>query len=607
MGNDVDASQVKMGFASKVGGCCKLGNKSWLLSLLGFVFVILNLAALWALHFADRPVTKGSLRSTTRFTTTNLGITDGATPNVGDAVSFDSDNALHTGAGTTAYLDKLNLGADLKSVSYINFAPIGTSAAYFTTNVMSYLRTTADGVTESILTTFSYDASTKTLTTADTDRTNNVVTDKIRGLATLSDTAMVVLTVWASADGASIKTSVMPAVLDGKTVKLVQGNIKQVTAGSVTNFIAPLSSSAFVVAYYDTWSSAYWQNLVVGSVGTDGTITLGFAKNFGVKNADGLNTQFGAPLALKGAGIAIPYYTTLNTYAPSTPAKTDADLKGLCVAYSAFNSNTITGFTDVCATTYYRPSHYPEPIALSDNAMAVVFHDKANSNALTLVTLKMVGSALTFQTSYVFKEVFGSFDYGKGYEFNMEPRLRLLSGNRLAVSFLNPALAGRLSVRIVGYSALTLTFNELTPVLPVALPGVSLALTDTANSAGSITQDLVPVGADGFVASYVGYRDNIVHQRFIVLETLTKPVGVIQSVSSDGTAIATQGRVEVDGLASGEFHYATTSGALVAKGDSLDSSSAEYIYAANNSVLVTTTSRVGVAIDDDTLFVSATF
>ncbi|KAL3668438.1 hypothetical protein V7S43_006522 [Phytophthora oleae] len=612
MSTDVDASQVKMGF-SKAGGCCSLKNKGCLLSALGFIFVLLNLAALWALHFADRPVTKGSLRSATRFTTALLDAADGATPNEGDAVSFNSNNVLRKGAGTTAYLDQLSLGADLSGVGYINFSPMGTTEPNYTTNVMSYVRTDASKNVKNIFTTISYNASTKTFTTGDAQE----VTDSVRGLTTLSDTRMIMLTYYQAADFTT-KTNVMPVALDSATGKATPNKDKAVllTTTSATNFITPLSSTSFVVAYYDTFNSNGFDQLVkVGTVATDGTITLSSALAFGVSATKYLTTQFGKPLALKalastaGAGFVIPYYNKVKNYVVNNP-KTNADVSGLCVTFAVFSTSigTISSFSDGVCDTKYRPNHFPEPIALSDNVVAIAFYDTANNNALTLVTVKYdaTDNALSFKSSYVFPEVFGNFNYGQAYEFYTTPRLCLMSGNRLAVSFLNPALDGRLSVRILGYS--NVGFKEMTPVLPVALPGINLSVSDSkTHTAGAITHDLVVVGSDTVVASYVGARDNFVHQRFIAIENLTPPVGVIQSYSSDKISIATQGRVDVDGLTTGEVHYATTTGAIVAKGNSSVSSSSEYAYAAGNTVLVTADSRVGIAVDDDTLFISTAF
>ncbi|KAK1941749.1 hypothetical protein P3T76_006813 [Phytophthora citrophthora] len=610
MSTDVDTSQVKMGFA-KADGSCSLKNKGCLLSALGFIFVLLNLAALWALHFADRPVTKGSLRSATRFTTTLLDAGDGDTPNEGDAVSFNSNSVLRKGAGTTAYLNQLNLGDELAGVGFINFAPMGTNN---TMNAMSYVRTDADKSTKNILTTVSYTASTKTLTTGQAVEVDNA----IRGLATLSNTRMILLTHYQAPDY-STKTSVVPVALDSAAGTATPNKAKTVllTTTSPANFIAPLTSTSFVVAYYNTYSPSGFDQLVkVGTVATDGTITLtSSAQAFGAPNTQYLMTQFGKPLALKalantaGAGFVIPYYNQVNKYATNNP-KTNADVSGLCVTFAVFSASlgTISSFSDGVCDTKYRPNHYPEPIALSDNVLVIAFYDTANNNALTLVTVKYdaTDNALSFKSSYVFPEVFGNFNYDQGYEFFTTPRLRLMSGNRLAVSFMNPALDGRLSVRIFEYSNVGL--KEMTAVLPVALPGFNLSISDSkTNTAGAVTHDLIVVGPDTVVASYVGARNNFVHQRFIAVENLTPPVGVIQSYSSDKISIATQGRVDVDGLTTGEVHYATTMGVIVSKRDSYFSNSSEYVYAEGNALLVTADSRVGIAVDDDSLFVSTTF
>ncbi|GMF19067.1 unnamed protein product [Phytophthora fragariaefolia] len=606
----------KMGF-SRVTACCNVGNKSVLLAALGFIFVILNLAALWALHFADRPVTTGSLRSVTRFSSDLLG-SSGATPQVGDAVSLNSDNVLRTGAGTTGYLNKLTLDSSAKSIDYIYFAPMGTSESYYPTNVLSYVVTNSDATTKNIVTTVTYDATNKSLTVADVDETNNLAEDKVRGLATLSDTKMAVLTYYVAADWKTKKTSVMSATLDGSTgkVTLNKDKLVKVTDTSATNFISRLSSSAFIVTYYNAADSQgeYYQVVKVGTIATDGTITLtAAAVDFGVANSKFLMTTFGYPLALKtlatttGIGFVIPYFNSINTWATGN-TKTDADLVGLCVTSSTFLVTTLAvdTFSDPVCNTAYRPTHFLDSVALSDDTMVIIFIDAANSNAITLATVKVSSTSLTFRTSYVL-DVYGDFDFGKGYEFWTTPRLRVLSGNRLAVSFLNPKLTGRLSTQVLSFSVASLTFKELTPILPVALSNFTLATSDAAKS-GAVTHDLLPVGPDSFVAAYVGNRDDVLHQNFSVLEMYSKPVGIVQSYSDGSASVATQGRVDVDGLTSGAFHYATTSGSIVAKDcTSSTSNSTEFIYAAGDTVLVTTDSRVGMAIDDNTLFVSTTF
>lgn len=471
--DDVDSSQVKMGF-SRVTGCCSLGNKSFLLSVLGFVFVILNLAALWALHFADRPVTKGSLKSATRFSSDELGATDGATASVGDVVSFNSDNVLRVGAGTTAYLNLMTLDDDAFNIPYVNFAPMGTSSVKYT-NVMAYSVRQQSGTTTSFLTTMTFNPDNRTMVAGAISDANTIAADAIRGLATLSDTQMAVLTVWNTSDGyTSVKTAVVPATLDTSTgsVTLDQSKVVNVTADSATNFIAPISSSSFVVTYYDAWSASYDQYAKVGVMAADGTITLSSAKSFGVTNGAGLFTEFGAPVALKGlsstdAGFAIPYYTELNSYTQDpNNLKTDADLSGICVTTATFSSGTLSNFaTPVCASDY-RPGHYPEIVALSDDAIAVIFYDTANNNALTVVTMALSSAkTLSVSGSYVFPEVHGDLSaYNPSF---LSPHGRLLSGNRLAVSFLNPAMNGRLCVRVLSFSLYTLTFKERAPILPV--------------------------------------------------------------------------------------------------------------------------------------------
>ncbi|KAG2530149.1 hypothetical protein BBO99_00001978 [Phytophthora kernoviae] len=584
----IDAAQIKMEAAvpSKLDDSCSSSSKkACILSLVGFIFVLLNLAALWALHFADRPVT-----------------------------NFNTDGVLRNGAGTTGYLNKLTVGVGLKGVSYINFAPMGTTNAYYTTNVISYLRTT-DTATESVVTTITYDTTGKNLTQADIDTTNNVLTGTVRGLATLSDTQMAVLVV-----GTTV--AVAPATLDatGK-VTVAKSKAKDVTTSSPTNLMGALSSSAFVVAYYDPYNSAapypYSQRVKVGTMATDGTITMSAAVAFGGSNDADAMYNFGSPLALKAlatattAGFVIPYYDVVNAYS-GTSTKTTATLNGLCVTSSSVSAGTVATFTTPVCNSAYRPGFLIESVALSSSAMAIVFHDKSNNNALTVavVTVNPTDSSLHFRSSYVFKEVSGDFDWYKAKYggYSPTPRLRVLSGNRLVVSFLNPTLAGRLSVRVLGFSVSTLAFHDLTPVLPVAPSTFTLAVSSATNTYGAITHDTIPVGDDGFVTAYVGNRDNTVHQNFAVVETFGNPVGVMQSTSSDSTSVTMQGTAEISGLMAGKMHYAMTSGDVVAPDTtSTNSNSAEFFYTSSDAVIITTDSRVGMAVDDDTLFVATSF
>ncbi|KAJ8575283.1 hypothetical protein ON010_g3929 [Phytophthora cinnamomi] len=562
----VDAAQVKMGF-SRVTGCCSLGNKSFLLSALAFTFVILNLAALWALHFADRPVTKGSLRSATRFSTGQLGATNGATPSVGDVVSFNNDNVLRVGAGTTAYLNLMTLNADAFNIPYVNFAPMGTGSNY--TNVMGYT-VRQDSATTSFLTTMTFNPDNRTIVAGSISDANTFTSDAIRGLATLSDTQMAVLTVWNTSDGyTSVKTAVTPATLDASTgsVTLDKSKIANVTTGSATNFIAPifeLKLRRHVLRRMECLLRPV---------------------------REGLSTEFGAPVALKGlsstgAGFAIPYYTELDSYTqdPNNP-KTDSDLSGICVTTAVFSDNALSSFTTPVCGTGYRPGHYPEIVALSDSAIAVIFYDTANNNALTVVTMTLSSDKiLSISGSYVFPEVHGDLSaYSPSF---LSPHGRLLSGNRLAVSFLNPAMNGRLCVRVFSFSLYTLTLKELTPVLPV---GPSDFAWVTTSNKWPVNHAMVPLGADGFVTGYVGRRNNVLQQTFAAFESFGNPVGIVQSTSGDSVSVTTQGNAKTSGLTDGAVYYATTSGAVVAQnGTSMDP---DFFYTADGTMLVTQDSR----------------
>uniref|UniRef100_K3WKW9 Uncharacterized protein n=1 Tax=Globisporangium ultimum (strain ATCC 200006 / CBS 805.95 / DAOM BR144) TaxID=431595 RepID=K3WKW9_GLOUD len=301
----VDPAQVKFEDGGKRAGRSPFSClEHWLTKLLFVLFVLGNIMALYVLHFVNRP------SPTTRFTFTNFAATGGSSPKKGDPVSLSSTATLRNGAGTTAYLDKLTLtGGD--AYDYINFAPMGTSQSSYVTNIMSYRRTvkTTQTVQESVLTTITVDTA-KQVTTG-TILDENVVTGlNIRGLATLSDSLMVVLV----ADGstAPYPSYIIPAMITDSSVQMMKEKQVALTTGSAANFISPLTSSAFVAAYYEAYNSvSYAQYVKVGVVdNTAHTITYSAQVAFGPSNTLASYTNFGKPAtvaSLTDAIIIIPY------------------------------------------------------------------------------------------------------------------------------------------------------------------------------------------------------------------------------------------------------------------------------------------------------------
>lgn len=601
----VDPAEVKME-ATKAAGrgmsLCKILGIAFCV-----LFVVLNVAALYVLHFVNRP------SPTTRFTFENFAATTGTTAHEGDAVSFNTSAVLRNGAGTTAYLDvgitlETGVTATYGYVNYLSLSPLGTTESFYTTNLMSYVRVNeARTKAESVVTTVTFNPETKAVTTADVVSTNVLSGYKIKDVVTLSDTLAVAAALTEakySTDGYAIPITIdstgVPTVLSAKKSRFSS------TSGTI--MVGAFSSTAFVVAYYDAWSSSYSQYAKVGVVASDGTITYTSTPvSFGPDNADDLYTTFGAasrvPYSTKD--FLIPYFQTTSN---STQL---ASRSGLCVTKSSFtlSSMTVAAFTDDVCQTNFMPSYYVESLMISDTVLALAFYDGNNNDALTVATVaySTVDGSLSFRSSYVFPEVAGSFEWGDDpYGFYPQPTMRLLSGNRLAVTFLNPSQSGKMSTKVLRFSLSTLSLRDATPVLPVSALDFTLAVSAAANNFAIVT-DMVPVSADGFLAGYLGNRDLKQHNFFSVVEAFGAPVGILRDYNGKSKAtVAVSGKAKVSGLTEGVRYYATTSGSIVAAGTSTDtaSNSTEFMYASGDSLLVTADSVVGISVDSSHLFVS---
>lgn len=555
--------------------------------------------ALFVLHFQTSP------SPTTRFSFSNFVATPNTSPAKGDVVSLSSDSSLRNGAGTTAYLSTLTL-TDATSYDYINMAPLGTSSSYYMTNLISYRRTTGTTV-ESVLSTFTYSSSGKTLSVNTINSTNVVSSLNMRGIATLSDTLAVVLT--ASTAYPYYYSYMTPAMISGTSVTLLTAQRVNLTTYSSANFLGRLSSTAFVAAYYDQYvSSGYSQRVKVGTVSSAGAIT--YSTNtpaFGPTNANQFYTNFGAPVAIPSLSntFIIPYYSsTSNTTLM-------VNNTGLCVTMATyFTSNTtVSDFSDGVCTTKFMPHLLMDSVMISDSVLAIAFYDNANNNALTVVTVSISSSSgeASIRTNYVFSDVMGDFEFGSAsYGFSPKPTLRVLSFDRLAVGFLNPSAAGKLSVKILHFSTSTLTFKDMTPVLPIAASNFTLVYSSGADKA--VTLDMIPVSADGVATAYIGLRGTTAHQRFSLVESFGPPVGVIRSYNGKSKVeIAVSGKAKVESMDGdmtiGSVYYATTMGDVVAANMSSTSSS-EYMYSADGSMLITTDSKIGIAVEKTKLFVA---
>lgn len=613
---EVDPSQVKIdkGGSGAVDSdsrsktaCSSAGGSSLkhcIIQALFVLFVIGNVTALYVLHFVNRP------SPTTRFTFETFAATNGTSPDEGNAVSLSSSSTLRNGAGTTAYLSTMQL-SDGDFYEYINFAPLGTTKTAYATNLMSYTRTIGTTI-EGVLTTFTVGTteSTKTVT-ASTVLSGNIITGEyIRGLATLSDTLAVVLSMEPFAS-VGFPTRVTPVEISGTTATMVMAKREKGMEYSPTNFIAALPGmSAFVIAYCEKYNANGWGQRVKVGVVDPATKAITFSADtpkFAIDNSASVMTEFGKPLAVGKEGMfVIPYFQSTSSTTLTSP------LSGLCIASSTYSSSakTIAAFsTDVCQTKYM-PNYLVGSIMLTDLVMAIAFYDGANNNALTVATVSVSSydMSLSFRTSYVFSEVGGSFEFGTGsFGFSPMPSFAKLSGNRIAVSFLNPSQNGKPSVKVLHFSAETLAFKDVTPLMPVAKSDFNLIKVAGTNAVdNAVTQEVIAVSSDGVVTAYIGKRGTAVHQRFSVVEDFGAPVGILRKYNGKAKAsVAISGKVEVSSkLTIGEVYYATTTGAVERANTTTGDVTGEYVYSADGSRLMTTNSKIGIAVDDDKLFVN---
>ncbi|KAF1336696.1 hypothetical protein FI667_g153, partial [Globisporangium splendens] len=573
----VDPAQVKFEDGGKRAGRSPLSClEHWLMKLLLVLFVLGNITALYVLHFVNRP------SPTTRFTFTNFAATGDSSPKKGDPVSLSSTATLCNSASTTAYLNKLTL-TDGDAYDYINFAPMGTSQSSYATNIMSCRRTVGTAQ-ENVLTTITVDT-VKQVTTGAIS-TDNIVTGlNIRGLATLSDSLMVVL----AADGSNspYPSYIIPATITGSSVQMMQANKVALTTGSLSNSISPLTSSAFVAAYFDPCdSTSYMQRVKVGVVdSTSHTITYSADVSFGPANTPptSVYTNFGKPATVASSTdpiIIIPYFATTG---------------GLCVTKATYTiaSNIVSAFSTGVCQAKLTPAFLIDSIMLSDSVMAIALYDKSNNNVLTVMTAVISGfdGSLSFRSTFALTDVGGSFEWDNYYGYSPKPSLAKLRGNRMAVSFLNPTLAGRMSVKILKYSLETLAFKDATPVLPFAAKDFTLVIADATHSKQAITLDIIATSNDSVIAGYMGNRDNVAHQRFSVVEHFGEPF-----------AISGNAKMSSSKLVAGQVYYATTTGALLQSNGT--NVGGEYTYSADGTCLMTADSKIGFTVDSDELFVN---
>ncbi len=606
-GMDIDQVKLEKQSDIKTGGIRKM-NSICIWKTLATFFVVGNVIALYVLHFVNRPT------PSTRYNLFTFVATDGTSPKEGDTVSMTSDGFLRNGAGTTAYLDTFTL-SDSGAVyyEYIQFSRLGTSQSVYTTNLMSYRRNITSGL-EGVLTTMTYTPGDKTFkVNSNYDATSNVLADQaIRGIATLSDTSAVVVSL--ADQGWPYITYVYPVTISGSDMKatIQQAKKVKVTENSATNFIAPLSSKSFVVAYYDEYVAApasYPQRVKAGTVADDGTISFSSSSaTFAPANVYGsITTTFGKPQVVPGATsgtFVIPYYSTVSDIAFTS------DDKGLCLTMATFDetASTVSNFTSGSCNSKFAPVLFVKAIMVTNNLLAIAFHDSNNNNALTVALAYVTATTAYFRSSYVISEASGAFVFGTQWGFSPEPSMAVLSDNRLVVSFLNPSMNGQQSVKILKFSTQTMVIRDVSPVFSVAPSTFTLDISSGGVNK-AITQELIPVTTDSVVAAYLGRRGITSHQGFSVVEAFGAPVGVLQKYKKHSKSnVVFAGKAgKISTMEGGDIHpgvvyYATSAGyAVPFAGDT----SAGY-FMASSKVLVTTDSKFGVGIDADTLYVSTT-
>jgi hypothetical protein len=563
------------------------------------LFLLLNVIALYILHFVDRGNNGDSVTSTISASTLSSANANSAAE--GQAVSYTTDGQLTAGAGTTAYLSAASLPAEDQYLAYIKFAPLGTSETAYASNIMSFQTGTSPDI-ECTVTVATADADTKTVSIADAASGNVFSGATVKGLATLSDSLAVALTTVTGSDGLTTTTYVTPVTISDGSVSVQQDQTVEAYNTSGTNFMTRVSDTSFALVYYESYLvSPYYQRVIVGTVADDGSISFSDSLEFGNAN-DATYTQFGTPQSVFNSSdtVAVPWYVEAATTSSNDTTSSAVGDVGLCLFTASLSDSTLTQTAEVCDTTV-SPTYYVDSAKISETVIALSYFDTANNYALTLslVEFSTVTGSPTFRSSYVLDESVGQIDFGSAFGFYPTPTVRVLSNNRLAVGFLNPANSGAPSIKVLSYSS-DLTLSDESPVLPVANADFSLASADP-NAAGSIVLDVVATET-GALIGYAGLWAGAQNQRVALVESFGKPVGVVSNVDGSDLDVALSGTVKVSSsLVKGTTYYASTEGTLYAASTTTTD---DYILANDNTVVISKDAMVGVAVSDEKLVVT---
>ncbi|KAK1941728.1 hypothetical protein P3T76_006792 [Phytophthora citrophthora] len=559
------------------------------------LFLLLNVIALYILHFVDRDSSGDSISSTIS-TTANIN-----SASKGQAVSYRADGQLAAGAGTTAYLEATSLPLEGGFFAYVKFAPLGTSETAYDSNIISYQTGSSPNITSTV-TVATADADEKTVVIADADSGNVFSGATVKGLTTLSDSLAIAVTTITSSDGFSATTYVTPVKISDGSVSVQQDQTVEAYNTSTTTFITRVSDTSFALVYYESYLvSPYYQRVIVGTVADDGSISFSDSLEFG--NANGAtSTTFGTPQSVFNSSntVTIPWYVEASTTSSNDTASSSVGDVGLCLFSASFANGTLTETVDECDTSV-SPTYYVDSAKISETVIALSYFDKANNYALTvsLVEFSTITGSPKFRSSYVLQESVGQIDFGSAFGFYPTPIVRVLANDRLAVGFLNPANSGKPSIKVLSYSS-DLTLSEVSPVLPVANADFSLASADP-KAAGSIVLDVVATET-GALIGYAGLWAGVQSHRVALVESFGRPVGVISDVGDSDLDVALAGTVDVSSnLIKGTTYYASTEGTLYAASTTTTDN---YILANENSVVISKDALVGVAVSSKKLVIT---
>ncbi|KAF4323606.1 hypothetical protein BBO99_00001960 [Phytophthora kernoviae] len=537
------------------------------------VFLLLNIIALYILHFVDRGNSGDSVTGT--FSTSDLSA-NAQSASKGQAVSYTTDGQLTPGAGTTAYLSATTLPSEDQYLAYIKFAPLGTSESAYASNIISFQTGTSPDISATV-TVLTTDADTKTVSIADAGSSNIFSGSTVKGLTTLSDTLATALTT-VTDESFTTTTSVTPVKISDGSISVQQSQTAVAYNTSSTTFMTRVSDTSFALVYYESYLvSPYYQRIVIGTVADDGSISFSDSLEFGNANDATLTTTFGTPQSV---------FNTSNTV--TVPWYVDA--------------SSSTNGTSSSVGSVVSPIYFVDSAKISETVIALSYFDTANNYALTvsLVEFSSISGSPSFRGSYVIDESMGKIDFGSATGFYPTPIVRMLPNNRLAVGFLNPANSGKPSIKVLTYSS-DLTLSEESPVLPVANADFSVASADP-KAAGSIVLDVVATET-GALIGYAGLWAGSQNQRVALVESYGKPVGIVSNVDGSDLDVALSGTVDVSSssLVKGTTYYSSTEGTLYAASTA---STNNYILANDNSIVISKDALVGVAISDAKLVVT---